>query len=132
MFVYCFNKLAYAYSLGKVPTLPRVITVVLAQETGLKIANPLSAKGQDGHKQVSANSCQHPRLYLHLGLPQKPTSENSTSQSLQNKTYLQRTSGQISHNTEHCAGKHQQSLDKILYIQYTYEIHMIVLDEIAK
>lgn len=69
---------------GKYLYFPRVITVVLAGKAGLKIGSPLSAKGQDGHKLVSANSCQHPRLYLHLGLPQKQTSEDIMSQLFQN------------------------------------------------
>lgn len=69
---------------GKYPSLPRVITVVLAGKVELKIGSPPSAKGQDGQKLVSANLCQHPRLYLHLSLPRKQTSENITSQLFQN------------------------------------------------
>lgn len=65
---------------GKYLSLPRVIIVVLAGKAILKTGSPLSVKGQDGHKLVSAFSCQHPRLYLHLGLHQKQTSENSTPQ----------------------------------------------------
>lgn len=55
---------------GKYLAFPREITVVLAGKAEIKTGSSLSAKGQDRHKLVSANSCQHPRLDLHLGLSQ--------------------------------------------------------------
>lgn len=75
-------KDCFAPSLGKVPTvsLHRVITVVLAGKARLKTGSGLSVAGQEGNVRVSAFSCQHAKLCLHLGLHQKKTSATSRRQ----------------------------------------------------